>query len=182
VVAAGSHTITFVGLNPNGGDNTAFVDEVRVNHVTTGFGFEQPNVGSGFQYDPTGGPAAISYTGTAGVAGNGSALGNPDAPEGTQVGFLQGSGSITGTGTLAAGTYSIGFLAAEGASNVGTEEIQVVVDGTVVATLVPTGTSYTAYTTPSFTLTAGSHTISLVGLDSGGTDDLVFLDELQLLH
>ncbi|MBV9850850.1 MAG: hypothetical protein JO250_14350, partial [Armatimonadetes bacterium] len=28
--AAGSHTLAFVGLNPHGGDNTAFLDNVRI--------------------------------------------------------------------------------------------------------------------------------------------------------
>src|SRR5262249_376212 len=61
--------------------------------------FESPNVGTGsffdFQYDPSGSP--WTFAGGAGVAGNGSGftVGNPDAPEGTQVAFLQDSaGSI----------------------------------------------------------------------------------------
>jgi hypothetical protein len=29
-VAAGHHTIAFVGLDPNGGDNTAFIDQVSI--------------------------------------------------------------------------------------------------------------------------------------------------------
>ena len=29
-VAAGVHSIAFVGLNPNGGDNTAFIDQVAI--------------------------------------------------------------------------------------------------------------------------------------------------------
>jgi hypothetical protein len=33
-VTAGSHTLLFRGLNPNGGDNTAFFDLVTVNVVT----------------------------------------------------------------------------------------------------------------------------------------------------
>ena len=46
-------------------------------------------MGSGFQYRPAGTP--WTYTGGAGVAGNGSGFTacNPNAPEGTQVGFLQ---------------------------------------------------------------------------------------------
>src|SRR5262249_52304806 len=73
-------------------------------------GFESPAVGSGslgaFQYDPAGSPWA--YTGQAGVAGDGSGFtaGNPNAPEGTQVGFLQGTGAFSQTvAGLAAGTY-----------------------------------------------------------------------------
>jgi hypothetical protein len=29
-LGAGTHTIRFVGLNPNGGDNTAFIDNVQL--------------------------------------------------------------------------------------------------------------------------------------------------------
>ena len=29
-MAAGTHTVELLGLNPNGGDNTAFVDEVAI--------------------------------------------------------------------------------------------------------------------------------------------------------
>jgi hypothetical protein len=183
ITSTGSHTVAFVGIDPDGQDNTAFIDDVRVNHVTAGFGFEAPAIAPGtFQQNPTGGPPALSYTGTAGIASNGSSLGNPDAPQGSQVGYLQGSGSFSASGMFTAGTYAISFLAAEG-TGTGTEAIQVVVDTTVVATLVPTTTaSYTAYTTPSFTLTAGMHSILFRGVDSGGSSDLVFLDELQLLH
>jgi hypothetical protein len=35
-VGAGAHTIKFVGLNPNGGDNTAFIDQVSIEAVGTG--------------------------------------------------------------------------------------------------------------------------------------------------
>jgi hypothetical protein len=33
-VGAGSHTITFQGLDSAGGDNTAFVDDVRLTQLT----------------------------------------------------------------------------------------------------------------------------------------------------
>src|SRR5262249_29624442 len=99
-VTAGAHTIAFRGLDSAGGDNTAFVDDVQVAEQTAAAvsdaGFEAPAVGTGsfgsFQYDPAGTPWA--YTGQAGVSGNGSGFtaGNPAAPEGTQVGFLQGTG------------------------------------------------------------------------------------------
>jgi hypothetical protein len=31
-VTAGNHTITFAGTDPNGGDNTAFIDQVQILH------------------------------------------------------------------------------------------------------------------------------------------------------
>ncbi|HTK77275.1 MAG TPA: S8 family peptidase, partial [Gemmataceae bacterium] len=69
-----------------------------------GGGFESPVVGAGsYRYDPAG--TAWTYTGLAGVAGNGSGFtaGNPAAPEGAQVGFLHATGSVGQTFTLAAG-------------------------------------------------------------------------------
>src|SRR5439155_1641517 len=74
-------------------------------------GFESPSLGAGsFQYDPAGTP--WTFVGGAGVSGNGSAFtsGNPDAPEGTQVGFLQVDGAFSQVVTgLAAGTYALTF-------------------------------------------------------------------------
>ena len=48
------------------------------------------------------------------------------------------------------------------------EEIEVMVDGSVVGTFTPASTSYANYTTASFSVTAGSHTISFVGVDPAG--------------
>jgi hypothetical protein len=182
-VAAGAHAIGFVGLDPDGLGNTILLDQVQVIRTITGYGFEGPNVGTGsgaYQYDPTGPP--LTYVGNAGVAGNGSDLGNPDAPEGTQVGFLQGTGGFSATGNLAAGTYSIAFEAAQFAGNLDNETFQVLVDGVVVGTFTPGDTSYTAYTTSSFTVAGGPHTVSVVGLDPGGENNTVFLDNFLLVR
>ena len=105
----------------------------------------------------------------AGLAGNGSGFtgGNPNAPEGSQVAFLQTTGTISQVVNFAeAGSYQISFSAAQRGNN-GTsdEEIQVLVDGTVVGTITPASTSYANYTTASFNLTAGSHTITFAGVD-----------------
>ena len=100
------------GWTRAGGDNTAFIDNVRLTKTPAASlsdaGFEAPAVGSGFQYRPAGTP--WTYAGSAGVAGNGSGFTafNPNAPEGTQVGFLQQTGSFSQTvAGLAAGTYQI---------------------------------------------------------------------------
>jgi hypothetical protein len=98
--------------------NTATFANVSLTTPLNGGGFETPNVGTGtygaFQYDPSGSP--WTFADQAGVAGNGSGFtaGNPDAPEGTQVAFLQGAGaSISQSLTFASGTYSLSFLAAQ---------------------------------------------------------------------
>jgi hypothetical protein len=55
--------------------------------------FETPFLGSGFQYNPPG--ATWTFLGNSGIAGNGSAWGFAPAPDGTQVAFLQVSGTTS---------------------------------------------------------------------------------------
>ena len=76
------------------------------------FGFEASTVAT-FKYNPAGSPWA--FTGSAGLTGNGTAFtaGNPAAPQGGQVAFLQAKGSVTQSMTLAAGTYVVSFSAAQ---------------------------------------------------------------------
>jgi hypothetical protein len=189
-VTAGAHTIQFVGLDPDGQDNTAFIDQVRVNRVLPLLndpGFETPVVGTGtydsFQYQPGGSPWA--FDSGSGVAGNGSRFtaGNPDAPQGTQVAFLQGYGSASQSLTFAAGTYRLAFSAAQrGDGNDSSQTFQVLIDNTVVGTFTPGGASYTGYATASFTVTAGAHTIQFVGLDPDGQDNTALLDRVFLLQ
>src|SRR5262249_14506329 len=56
-VPAGYHTLTFVGLNPTGGDNTAFVDQVQINVVLSGFGSR----GSGFEVPQASTPPPVGF-------------------------------------------------------------------------------------------------------------------------
>ena len=73
---------------------------------------------SSFQYNPTGGPWV--FTGSAGLSGNASgfASANAAAPEGNQVAFIQGTGSISqAVAALPAGNYQVSFSAAQRASN-----------------------------------------------------------------
>ncbi len=184
-VSAGSHTITFQGLDSAGGDNTAFIDNVRLTQVLAASlsdaGFESPVVGSGFQYRPVGTP--WTFAGNAGVAGNGSGFtaANPNAPEGTQVGFLQGTGSFSQTvAGIAAGTYQLTFSAAQRANfQASRQDFRVLVDGVAAGTFKPSGTSYSSLTA-TFTVSAGSHTITFQGLDSAGGDNTAFIDNVQL--
>jgi len=77
-------------------------------------GFETPVVGNAaFHYNPAGSP--WTFHGYAGLAGNGSAFtsSNPNAPQGSQVAFVQDGGSISQMVTLPAGTYDLGFSAAQ---------------------------------------------------------------------
>jgi subtilase family serine protease len=184
---SGSHTITFVGTNPNGGDNTAFVDSVQ-RTLLAGLndpGFALPNVGTGssaYKYNPSGSP--WTFDSGSGVAGNGSAFtaGNPNAPDGTQVAFLQGTASFHQAVTFAAGTYSLSFSAAQRQNfQASSQTFEVEIDGTVVGTFTPASTNYSTLTTSSFTIaTAGSHTITFVGTNPNGGDNTAFIDAVQV--
>ena len=184
-VTAGSHTITFQGLDSAGGDNTAFVDAVALASPSPigDPGFEQVQVGAGhYQYRPTGSP--WTFSGNSGISANNSGFtsGNPPAPQGTQVAFLQTTGSFTQTVTgWAAGSYVLTFDAAQrGNYQASRQDFEVLVDGTVISTFTPSGTSYQSYSTAAFTVTAGSHTITFQGLDSAGGDNTAFVDAVAV--
>ncbi|MBY0526199.1 MAG: hypothetical protein K2R98_22585 [Gemmataceae bacterium] len=149
----------------------------------TDAGFELPHQGIGtsaYAYAPSG--SAWTFSASSGVAGNGSGFtsGNPDAPQGTQVGFLQDAGSsISQAFFFDAGTYTIHFDAAQRQNYqpAGAQTIEVRVDGNLVGTFTP-GSSYTLQTTGSFTVTAGNHTIAFLGLTSG--DSTAFIDDVKV--
>jgi streptogramin lyase len=186
-VGAGAHTITFQGLNGAGGDNTAFIDDVRLATASAlgDAGFESPAVGGGsfgaFQYDPE---VTWAFFGTAGISGNGSGFtaGNPNAPEGAQVAFLQGTGSFSqAIANMGAGTYRLTFQAAQrGNFQASRQDFRVLVDGVAVGTFAPAGTAYQQLTTAAFAVGAGVHTITFAGLDSAGGDNTAFIDNIQL--
>jgi hypothetical protein len=135
-----------------------------------------------FQYDPAGTPWA--FAGTAGISGNGSGFtnANPNAPEGAQVAFLQDTGSFSQAVTLAAGTYTLTFQAAQrGNFQASRQDFRVLVDGIGVGTFTPASAAYSTLTTNAFTVGAGAHTIAFVGLNPNGGDNTAFIDNVQLL-
>jgi Protein of unknown function (DUF642) len=187
-VAAGAHTLAFVGLNTKGGDNTAFIDQITINQPALQIvpymqdpDFASPSVGVGitaYQADPPGSP--WTFTGSAGVAGNGSAFtsGNQPAPVGTQVAYIQGVGQISQTINLAAGVYTMNFAAAQRLNN--SQTIEVIVDGTPIAYVTPSGTNYSIFTTNHFAATAGANTLTFVGLNLNGGDNTAFIDQVLI--
>jgi len=184
VASSGSHTISLVGAG-SGTDFTAFIDDVRLNAASTpalgNSGFETPNLAGAYQYSPSG--ATWVFTAGAGITGNGNAFtsGNGAAPEGSQVGFLQGNGMVAQTVNLAAGSHTLSFQSAQrGNHQIGTQVVLVQLDGVTVGQYQPPGTAYSGYTTPAFTVaSSGSHTISLVGAGSG-SDFTAFVDDVRL--
>ena len=135
---AGNYTISFEGLDA-GPNNVALIDAVSLNDVLVANGsFETPPlVGVTEIYNPTN--ATWSFEGNAGIAGAGSALtdGNPAAPAGTQVGFVQSNdGVIRQTVTLAAGTYTLAFKAAQSGGNKTPQQMRVTIEKTGLTTTV----------------------------------------------
>ena len=78
--------------------------------------------------------------------------------------------------------YTLNFEAAQrGNWQSSSQTFQVQVDGTVVGTFKPTGTSYAAYTTNAFTVRPPvAHAITFVGLNPNGGDNTAFVDQVQL--
>jgi len=141
-------------------------------------GYETPSLGHvNDQYDPTG--SSWTFSNGSGIAANGSAFTskNPNAPQGTQVAFLQGTGLMRQTIIFAAGSYHISFDAAQRKGvNKSVQNFQVLIDGYVVGTFTPSGFKYKPYSTNSLTVSAGSHVLTFQGLDSNGGDNTAFVD------
>jgi hypothetical protein len=60
-------------------------------------------------------------------------------------------------------------LAAQG-GNGSSQKLQVLVDGAVVGTFTPADANYALFSTDTFTVPAGAHTISFLGTDPNGRD------------
>ncbi len=185
-LGAGTHDIvaTYAGDGVNAGSASTALAQV-VNSVAgasiANAGFETPNVGGGYQYLPSG--ASWLFASSAGLTGNNSGFtsGNPAAPEGSQVLFLQNGGAVAQSATLSAGRYVLGFQAAQrGNYQIGTQVVLVQINGVIVGQYQPTGTSYTAYQTLPFALTTtGNYTIALTGVGTG-SDYTAFIDAVTL--
>jgi RHS repeat-associated protein len=186
---AGVHTIKFVGRDSAGGNgNAAFIDAVQVTGsvVIPNSSFETPALGTGnFQYSPTGG--SWTFGGGTGISANGSGFtsGNPGAPQGGQVAFIQfGSDDVFSqslSGFQAGVSYTVSFSAAQrGNSSNGGQDFDVYLDSTLLGTFRPASTSYSTLSTNPFTTTAGTHTLKFVGRDSAGGNNTAFIDAVQI--
>lgn len=191
--SAASQTLSFVGTDANGGDNTIFIDNLRLSQPTLALvqddGFELPSVSGGFVYGVTGSPwtfSAQSGNSGAGITGNGSGFtnANANAPEGVQVAFLQGNGTFSQVlnNLIPGANYSLTFSAAQRAEvNVKGQTWQVKLDNKVIGTYAPgqSATAYTNYTT-NFAPTATSQTLSFVGTNTNGGDNTIFIDNIRV--
>jgi hypothetical protein len=163
------------GANGSGGSQTPVV----INNS----GFENPALGASYQYSPAG--AGWVFVGGAGVTGNGSAFttGNPAAPEGTQVAFLQVAAPSTISQVISGfrsnTSYTVSFKVAQrGNYQSSSQDFEVFIDNTSLGVFNPLGTNYRIITTAPFTVTEGAHTLKFVGRNTNGGDNTAFLDDI----
>jgi hypothetical protein len=155
------------------------------------YSFEDPNLGAGYQYRPSGTGVDWTFTGSAGIAADGSgfelddpAYGSVPAPDGTQAGFLQYntnvlSGSLPGTisqlltGLVSGQMYTVTFEAADrpdidmpGMLYGGEQNFNVLWDGSVILSIVGATELNANDTFSQFTAT---FTASAADALSGGT-------------
>ncbi len=183
-----SGTTTLSGTNTFSGATTINAGILRVGTsdlTILNSGFESPVFANGnFQYGPIVG-GSWSFVNGAGISNNGSGFtfGNPDAPEGTQVAFLQMSGSFEQSLNFpSAGTFVISFQAARrGSYNAGNNDYEIRLDGTAVGTFAaPPSTAYSTFATTFTVASAGAHTVRFQGLNTAGGDNTVLIDAISI--
>ncbi len=195
VPTSGTHVVTFTGLNPQGGDNTAFIDQVNlqpINYtnsyaVLSSFNepsFEFPVMAPGyygFAYSPTGTPWAWTFG--AGIAANGSgfASGNPPSPSGKQVAFIQGTGSMSQPINVEAGNYNVTFSIAQRVnSQTAPQVVRVLWNNVVIGEVTAPSANYTQQSLPISLATSGPYTLKFVGLNTQG-DSTALIDQVSLV-
>jgi serine/threonine-protein kinase len=156
---------------------------------------------TGFAFNPSGSPWTFSgskltwvngkqcnpdgsvYTGASGLSRNNTLFtsGNPPAPEGTQVAFLHMQCSMSQAVNFSGGSYTLSFQAAQRVKfQDSSQTFQVWVDGNLVDTFTPLATTYKLYTTRSFNVAAGAHSIKFVGINPNGGENTAFIDQVRI--
>jgi hypothetical protein len=141
-------------------------------------GFEDPSANL-YSYRPA---SVWQFVGSSGVQRNHSAFsGTQPAAGDQQTAFIQGTDSLGQTLNLSAGTHTVTFALAQRTNNGGAEALDFSVDGVKVnssAYSPPSSGAFQTFTSPSFTTTAGSHTIQFKGTNTG--DNTAFLDQVTI--
>lgn len=143
--------------------------------------FETTFSTNGYVANPAG--TNWAFNGTSGIVKNGTgSMTNPSAPDGYSAALLEQTGSVSQTFTTSAtasGTYNLSFQL--GSRGFTTNDVSILVDGVSIGTFNSPATKvYAAQSTANFTLTAGTHTITFAGLNTGGGDRIAFLDDVTL--
>ncbi len=180
-LTAGSHSVTFTGQTSQ--DCTAFIDDVQLLPAvsyspTTILGsFEEWQIGArNVFYTP--GQMPWNFPGGAGLVTATSAYAS-GIPEGQQAAFVIDGNSISQSWTDAGGVYQIQLQAAIWAA---TQYLAVNIDGNNVGYFYLPSTGFSTFTTSSFTLTPGTHTVAIVPYSEYGNGLGVFVDDVQLKY
>ena len=146
-------------------------------------GFESPDAGSGYTYNPT--ASGATFAGNTGVAANGSAWSFASAPDGKQVAFVQTAGSSAGQITLAVSgmqsgqNYAVVFKAAQ-RPNFPVNPITVQFGGATLGTFSPGSTSFDVFASSSFQATGSTGSITFTGLTTS-TDISTGIDSVAVV-
>jgi hypothetical protein len=179
---------TAVGYDPAGNRQSYTVTGAGATGCGTGGGggggtptvpdgsFETPPQGNGYVYTPT--VAGVAFTNGAGLAGNGSAWGFATAPDGTQIAFLQATGSIamSVSGLTPGASYKVSFWMTPRTTTGGTP-VTVSLNGASLGTFTPTQAAYV--TTAAFTAQASTATLAFS--TSATTDVSTGIDAVSLV-
>jgi hypothetical protein len=187
LLASGPHSIELRGANTVG-DHTALVDALQATRIRDlGIsGFESPALPAspGYAYAPAGGP--WTFSGGSGLSRNASAFtaGNPNAPEGAQVLFLQGATSASTPVTVPrGGYYRVRLRAALRANDPAqppAKNVRVTLGATQLGEFRLTSIQYLEYLSPALYLDAGTSTLSVMGVDTAPGDHTGLVDDLRL--
>ena len=196
VLSQGTHTLKIQAINPVSGDHTAFVDDVRLelaNNWHHGSGFESPSLAAGtFMYWSTANNSTLqasgyTFTGGSGIASNGSGFtnNNPNAPEGTQVVFLQSPNTfITRTFNVAAihNNKQHRVLLKAALRNMGNQQkhIRILIDNILVDEIVLGSINYEEKASLPIVLSQGNHTLKIQGISPQAGDHTAFIDDVRL--
>lgn len=172
---------------------TGLVQNVTVNGVTVpaappstlrNTSFEAPAMPGAFQYGPSG--SEWTYFREAGIAANGSLFGvglygAANAPDGTQVAFVQKRGRIEQSfGNAPVGqSYRVRFSIAARPGDAVAQAVTVTFDNVVLGTYTPGSTGYTEFTTAPITQGGGTHTIGFEGTTDA--DRTAFIDRVSVI-
>jgi YD repeat-containing protein len=156
---------TNIGYDPAGNRQSYAVSGAGASGgvVVIDGGFEQPPQNGGYTYNPV--VTGATFAGASGVTSQGGAWEFTAAPEGSQVAFLQGSGTATisaitlnVSGLTAGASYTISFYLAR-RSSFAPNPVEVRAGGTLLGTFSPPGTGFTQFTTPAFQAAGATTTI-----------------------
>ena len=197
-VGTGMHTITFQGMIPASGNSTALIDSVTLSagcNVIDG-SFEDPVLaprtsqaapaGTAWQFAGSAGVTVDAYYDKSSLTTN-----NPKTSSGYQTAFITNTGSISQSVYLDGSTYHVSFLAAQAyGQKISDQSIEIEVDGTPEGVVTPdapssddgyfaAGAAFGLYSSSSFTLPAGTHVITFVGVATSG-NNTALIDNVQL--